>query len=316
MGLSGEYGRLGQGKDVEKSYVPVKIMDNVDCVDYSEYFAFAVTKDGGLYKWDGMDKNNSKYNTFSPVLIMENVKYAVHNDERTAVITYDGELYTWETEAVVKMEKDNPYIRKVLDDVEMVSAGHGMFAGITTDSSLYTWGTGGVEANAYGYEAETSPYTLGEINTPKKIMDNVRYVQTTGLNTIAITEDDDLYVWGCNTHGLIGNGTVTWKNVFTPYKTMEDVEYAYISDESFAGSNIVAVKKDGSLYAWGDNTGDIFGDIEKEYEDDPEMPKLTTIQMPNPKKLMDNVTAVSMYGLTYAGYYQRQGGIQTSADGY
>ena len=292
-----DFGRLGQGKNVDRSDLPVKILDNVNSVYCAKYTAMAVTKDGELYKWGNRGGYDSTY--YSPVKIMENVKSAVLDDEKSAVITYDDELYIWNTEGVVEMIKDDPHILKVLDDVKMVDVEHEMYIAVTKDGSLYTWGTGGDTATPYGYEPEEEPdpYSAFSYNTPKKIMDNVKYAKTNGSNALAITKNDDLYVWGCNTHGLIGNGTVTWKNVYTPYKVMEDVEYAFINGITLSkcGSNILAIKKDGSLYAWGDNTGNIFGDIEKEYEDDPEMPKLTKILMPKPKKIMDNVDSVSMY---------------------
>lgn len=288
--LSLQNGMLGQGEDVEKSDVPVKIMDNVDSVSYSTHYAFAITKDGGLYVWGGQPG----YANYSPALIMENVKYAVHNDENAAAITYDDKLYTWRTVTVGSMEDASTYMLNVLDDVEMVSAGSGIYSAITKDGSLYTWGTQGYSLGVYGRETDFSDDHF--LNSPYKIMDNVKFTQITTSNGLAITEDDDLYVWGCNTHGMIGNGTVTWQDVCTPCKVMEDVEYAYINDILLSqNSNILAIKKDGSLYAWGDNSGNIFGDIEKEYEDDPEMPELTKIFMPKPKKIMDNVASASMY---------------------
>lgn len=287
--LALQSGMLGQGEGVEKSYVPVKIMDNVDSVSYSTYYAFAITKDGGLYQWGGQHG----YVNYSPVLIMENVKYAFHNDVSAAAITTDGSLYTWNTATIGSMEDAGTYMIKILDDVEMVSAGDKIYSAVTKDGSLYTWGDITHSEAVYGRGTDSDDDSL---HTLYKIMDNVKFTQITTFNGIAITEDDDLYVWGSNTHGLIGNGTVTWQGVHTPFKVMEDVKYAHISDESNTDCNIVALKKDGSLYAWGDNPKNLFGDIEQEYEDDPEMPKLTKIFMPFPTKLMDNVSSVNMYG--------------------
>lgn len=289
-GYDNEYGRLGQGKETEKSYEPVKIMDNVDSVDYSEYYAFALTKDGKLYMWGGKERYKSKYNTYSPSLIMENVKSADHDDENAAAINYDGELYTWRTNLVNSMETADTYVIKVLDDVKMVSAGYRAYSAITTDGSLYTWGSQFYTSEVYGHEMDSS-YD-GFVDCPYKIMDNVRHTQMTGSQGIAITEDDDLYIWGHNTVGLIGNGTVTEKGVSTPFKVLDNVEYAYVNNDPI-NSNVIALKKDGSLYAWGDNIGNIFGDIEKEYEDDPEH-KIITIQMARPEKIMDNVESVNM----------------------
>ena len=40
----------------------------------------------------------------------------------------------------------------------------------------------------------------------KKILDHMRFVTSNWYNAAAISEDNDLYLWGDNAYGQLGNG--------------------------------------------------------------------------------------------------------------
>ncbi len=69
-----------------------------------------------------------------------------------------------------------------------------------------------------------------------------------GMHTAAITEDGDLYCWGDNASGQIGDGTTT--NRTTPVKVLSNV-YSV----SCGYSHTAAVTYGGDLYCWGDSLG-------------------------------------------------------------
>lgn len=62
-----------------------------------------------------------------------------------------------------------------------------------------------------------------------------------GYTSAAITEDGELYCWGNNSVGTVGNGTFI--NQLTPVKILEDVREVFLS----SGTSI-AITTNGDLY--------------------------------------------------------------------
>lgn len=93
-----------------------------------------------------------------------------------------------------------------------------------------------------------------------------------------ITEDGDLYTWGNNAYGLLGNGSED--DSATPTKILDNVKFVSIG--LFNGA---AITENGDLYAWGCV---MYHDIPGE---DPYNLKLTT-----PKKIMENVVSAYIDG--------------------
>ena len=40
----------------------------------------------------------------------------------------------------------------------------------------------------------------------KKILKNIRFITSKGYNAAAISKNNDLYLWGDNAYGQLGNG--------------------------------------------------------------------------------------------------------------
>ena len=93
-------------------------------------------------------------------------------------------------------------------------------------------------------------------------------------HSAAVTKDGDLYMWGSNGGGRLGNGNRT--NSYTPIKIMKNV-----ATVSLGGIHSAAVTKDGSLYMWGYNGSGQLGNG-------------STTDSYTPIKIMENVATVSL----------------------
>ena len=82
-------------------------------------------------------------------------------------------------------------------------------------------------------------------------MDDVSTINIDGNSSFAVKKDGSLWAWGSNSYGNLGVGDTNDRH--SPAKVMDDVStisnYSYNSDGSF-----FAVKKDGFLWAWGNNS--------------------------------------------------------------
>jgi len=102
-------------------------------------------------------------------------------------------------------------------------------------------------------------------------------------HSLAVRQDGSLYTWGDNASGQLGDGTISswdWEGGFstendksTPVKIMDDV--ASVAAGVYYS---LAVKTDGSLWAWGSKGYGMFGDGDGNYT--------------HPVKIMDDVGTV------------------------
>jgi alpha-tubulin suppressor-like RCC1 family protein len=109
-------------------------------------------------------------------------------------------------------------------------------------------------------------------------------------HTLAVKSDGSLWAWGSNTHGQLGSGNYgAGTEKATPIKIMDNV--AFVS----AGSEYsMAIKTDGSLWAWGENSEGQLGT--GKYGGDTAYPNFyfdIGVDEAKPVKIMDNVVYVS-----------------------
>ncbi len=93
-------------------------------------------------------------------------------------------------------------------------------------------------------------------------------------HSAVITENGDLYTWGFNANGELGNGTTEDNSI--PIKIMSNVKSA-----SLGNGNSAAITENGDLYTWGNNSNGELGNG-------------TTEDSSIPTKIMSNVKAVSL----------------------
>ena len=114
-------------------------------------------------------------------------------------------------------------------------------------------------------------------------------------HSAAVTKDGDLYMWGSNGGGRLGNGNRT--NSYTPVKIMKNVAAVSLGDEHSA-----AVTKDGSLYMWGANYCGQLGNG-------------STTDSYTPIKIMENVATVSL-GDYHSAAITKDGSLYMWGDNY
>ena len=73
-----------------------------------------------------------------------------------------------------------------------------------------------------------------------------------GHHSLAVKSDGTVWAWGCNDYGQLGDGTTT--NRLTPVQTsgLAGVGFTAIAA---GGAHSLAVKSDGTVWAWGWNAG-------------------------------------------------------------
>ena len=168
----------------------------------------------------------------------------------------------------------------------MVSAGAQSSAVVTKDGELYTWGRNcigdGSSQNRYSPVNITNSDVEGMLPSGEVAQVSIGY-----SHSAAVMKNGDLYMWGDNYYGEIGNG-VTASSVKSPKLIMRNVKTV------FCGYHVTAaVTEGGQLYTWGYARNGALGNGISSYE-----------SYPMPQKILDNIENVYVSKMsTYSEEY-------------
>lgn len=268
-----------------------------------------ITEDGQLWGWGWRNPlllgEEADVHQLSPIHIMNDVMSVSSNTISTMVIRTDNSLWTWGLGIYADGTRiDRLHPVHVMDDVIAVSTSTSHSMIIQSDNSLWS----------LAIEATWRP-TLAcdsvKDGIPVHVMDDVMAVSVGGGNNdifiMVIRTDGSLWAWGSNRAGGLGDGTIqptdTWLSgdgiiqfYEHPIHIMDDVVAV-----STGLSHTMAIRGDGSLWAWGTNSGGWLGDG-------------TNQSRCTPVHIMDDVIAVSV-GFSHTMAIRGDGSLWAWGDG-
>ena len=134
-----------------------------------------------------------------------------------------------------------------------ISAGYGHTCGHDLDGKLYCWGD-----NRYGQLGDgtnTDRLTPVAVQVPAGVM--LSGVSAGADHTCADGSDGQVYCWGSNAYGQLGDGTKTGRDTPVAVQAPEGV---VLSGVSAGYLHTCANGSDGSVYCWGHNSDGQLGD--------------------------------------------------------
>ena len=233
------------------------------------YHNLGIKPDGSLWAWGngitGAIGDGEQSSRWSPVRVGTDYDWvnAGGGAFHSMAIKADGSLWTWGRNSRGQLGDgtityrltpvrigDNLQWKQIDGDLEHTGA-------VATDGSLWVWGN-----NVYGRLGDGSVFNR---SAPAVVLSGHEWEQVSagGFFTAAIRADGSLWTWGWNHRGQLGDGTTTSRP--SPVQIQPGQQWKQVSASPAGGSanneaHVVAIRNDGSLWAWGSNLRGQIGD--------------------------------------------------------
>lgn len=138
--------------------------------------------------------------------------------------------------------------------VKLISAGQSSSLALTSHDRIFSWGT-----NEYGEIGDGTNITRSfptEITTNFSLIKNEKiiFLESKGLHSVALSSLGRVFMWGCNSEGQLGIGSIKTRKAKIPIDITSNfslIDSDKIIFVSLGGANSSAISLQGRLFTWG-----------------------------------------------------------------
>jgi len=247
------YGELGTGA-VSNTYTPAKVTSLTGIIQVSagNDWSMALKSDGTVWTfgWGGNgDMGNGSINQINPTPLqvpgVTGISMVAAGHDHALALTTSGTVITWGYQI-----SSSPVFVTGLSSVKTVAAGCWHSLAVKSDGTVWAWGT-----NTYGQlgnGTNTDRWTPVQVSG---LPGNIIAVAAGQNHSLALDANGNVWVWGYNVDGELGDGTNNNRN--TPEKL---TLLSGITAIAAGYAHSLAMGTGGSVWVWGANGNGQLGD--------------------------------------------------------
>lgn len=197
---------------------------------------------------------------------------AIKSDGTDDSTSNDGTVWTWGNDfngqlgdGGTNANKNTPVQASGLTDMVAVAGGSNHSLAVKSDGSVYTWG--GNNKGQLGYDPDPTTTTFEDSSTPGQVSGLTDVVAVAGGTSysLALKSDGTMWAWGNNDVGQLGNGeSGSGLTSITPVQVEDPSDasgfFTGVVAVAAGSHHSLAVKSDGTVWAWGWNPYGQLGD--------------------------------------------------------
>ena len=272
-------GQLGDGTTIHRN-LPVQVigLSGVVAISAGSYHAVAVKSDGTVWTWGTnsvMNGPTTQSNSPVQVPVLSGVVSVAAAGgamgfSYTIALKSDGTVWGWGDNWSGQLGDGTSMIPRVTPVQVMVSpgipmggvvaiaagsAGHSM--ALKSDGTVWAWGNNGFGQLGDG-TSNTTRLPPAQVMVATGIpMVGVLAIVAGQTHSMALRSDGTVWAWGYNAWGQLGDGTTVQRNMPVQVSSLSGV----VSIAAGMGSgHSLAVKSNGTVWAWGTNSWGELGD--------------------------------------------------------
>jgi alpha-tubulin suppressor-like RCC1 family protein len=252
------YGQIGDSSNVNRA-MPVKIrgLSGVIAIAAGDHHSLALTKDSVVWSWGwgtygqlgngiGLSWYPVKIDSVSGIIAIACGGY------HSLALKKDGTVWAWGNngsgELGIENTSPSDYPKQVsgLSNVKSIAATSANSYAIKNDGTLWAWG-----GNTY---SQLGNNTEAFSTYPRQVTGLTGITVLTGgfQHSLALKNDGTVWAWGNNSAGQLGNGAIDSNSIYVYQPTMVPGLSGIVALTG-GGTHTLAVRNDGTVWAWGYN---------------------------------------------------------------
>ncbi len=260
-------GELGDGTYEDSSF-PVKVKNLSDVIQISagEFFSLALRNDGTVWAWGdnysgNLGNGTEKNDTNKPQMVQNlyGIKDISAGRHGCVALESDGDVWTWGW--MVGYALENGSYKNVLTPLKIIEKSDIKKVFMGKLHQLFLKEDGTILGRMDNYSGQLGIGYFGYNPEPEVVETIDDLVQVSGgyLFSLGLKADGTVWSWGYNYYGQLGNGK-TWEELLyslVPVQVLNLEDVVQVSAGSEFG---LALKRDGTVWAWGLNSSGQLGD--------------------------------------------------------